>query len=62
MARRGAPDKDEQPESLEVLMACPSCASELKLEAQWLEREADLLCGRCETEIPLVPAKESGAR
>jgi hypothetical protein len=61
MARRGAPDKNELAAPSTVVMACPSCDSELRLEAEWLEGEADLLCGRCETEISLAPAKESGA-
>ena len=59
MARRGAPDKDELAAPAAVVLACPSCASELRLEADWLEGEAELLCGRCETEIPLAPARES---
>jgi hypothetical protein len=59
MARRGAPDKNEHPTAGAVVLACPSCASELRLEAEWLEGEIDLLCGCCETEIPLAPAKES---
>ena len=58
MARRGAPDKTERPGPGAVVMACPSCASELRLEAAWLEGETDLLCGRCETEISLAPPKE----
>ena len=58
MARRGAPDKAERGKPAAVVMACPSCASELRLEAEWLEGETDLLCGRCETEIPLAPARE----
>jgi hypothetical protein len=61
MARRGAPDKSELKAPASVVLACPSCASELRLEAEWLEDQTDLLCGRCETEIPLVAAKESGA-
>jgi hypothetical protein len=58
MARRGAPDKRERRPPQAVVMACPSCASELRLEPEWLEGETELLCGRCETEIPLAPAKE----
>ena len=58
MARRGAPDKNERRVPPAVVMTCPSCASELRLEAQWLEGESDLLCGRCETEIPLAAPKE----
>lgn len=61
MARRGACDKRELPTSGTVVLACPSCASELRLEPEWLEGESDLLCGRCEAEIPLAPARESGA-
>jgi hypothetical protein len=58
MARRGAPDKNEQRAPQAVVMACPSCASELRLEPDWLEGETDLLCGRCETEIPLTSPQE----
>jgi len=58
MARRGAPDKNEQRAPQTVVMTCPACASELRLEAKWLEGETDLLCGRCETEIPLTSPKE----
>lgn len=57
MARRGAPDKNETPVPAAVVLSCPSCASELRLEAEWLEDQADLLCGRCETEIPLVSVR-----
>ena len=56
-ARRGAADKSERsPQS--VILECPSCAAELRLEAAWLEDETDLLCGRCETEISLAPPRE----
>jgi hypothetical protein len=41
MARRGAPDKTEQRAPRAVVMACPSCASELRLEPEWLEGERD---------------------
>ena len=59
MARRGAPDKNERPgRRTPSCIACPSCASELRLEAEWLEDQTELLCGRCETEIPLVRPKE----
>ena len=54
MARRGAPDKTERPAAAAVVLACPSCASELRLEEEWLDGQAELLCGRCETEVPLV--------
>ena len=62
MARRGAPDKTELPLPAAVVLACPSCASELRLEEEWLDGQTDLLCGRCETEIPLVSVRRrSGA-
>ncbi len=54
MARRGAPDKTEIDAPPPVVLACPSCASELRLEEEWLDGEAELVCGRCDTEIPLV--------
>ena len=58
MARRGAADKaGAAPEA--IVLACPSCASELRLEAGWVEDETEVLCGRCETEIALAPARES---
>ena len=57
MARRGAPDKTELSSPAAVVLACPSCASELRLEEQWLDGQTDLLCGRCETEIPLVSVR-----
>ena len=56
MARRGAPDKNapcwEPAEA--IVMDCPTCACELRLEAEWLEGLTEVLCGRCETEIGLV--------
>ena len=58
MARRGAPDKNEKRAPQPVVMACPTCASELRLEPEWLEGETDLLCGRCETEISLAAPQE----
>jgi hypothetical protein len=57
MARRGAPDKTEIPASPAVVLACPSCASELRLEEEWLDGQAELLCGRCDTEISLVSVR-----
>jgi hypothetical protein len=57
MTRRGAPDKNERPTPDAIVLACPNCASELRLEAEWLEDQVDLLCGRCDTEIPLVGPK-----
>ena len=59
-ARRGAPDKNGAMESAANVLACPTCACELRLEADWLDGLADVLCGLCETEIPLVSLQESG--
>lgn len=59
-ARRGARDKYEKNAPGWVALKCPTCASSLRLEAEWLEDDVDLLCGRCETEIPLVAAREGG--
>ena len=53
MARRGAPDKSGPPASDEIVLHCPTCDSELRVEASWTEGHADVLCARCETEIPL---------
>ena len=50
MARRGAPDKSGPPASV---LRCPTCESDLRVEASWAEGHADVLCARCETEIPL---------
>jgi hypothetical protein len=62
MARRGASDKTELPASAAVVLVCPSCASELRLEEEWLDGQGELLCGLCETEIPLVSVRRrSGA-
>lgn len=62
MARRGAPDKNGSAVGAAVVLRCPSCAAELRLEANWLEGHAEVLCGRCDIEIPLVGLRqESGA-
>ncbi len=62
MARRGAPDKDGSPPSDALVLDCPTCACELRLEPEWLEGRAEILCGRCETEIALVAfGQERGA-
>ena len=64
MARRGAPDKSGLPPTEVIVLQCPSCHAELRLEAAWIEGQADVLCGRCETEIPLLSSRKrkSGAR
>ena len=61
MARRGAADKNGPIASATVLLACPTCACEVRLEAEWLDGLADVLCGACETEIPLVAFARSGS-
>jgi hypothetical protein len=53
MARRGAPDKSGPPATDWIVLHCPTCGSDLRLEAGWTEGEADVLCACCETEIPL---------
>jgi len=57
-ARRGAPDKREKAAPGVVALQCPTCASSLRLEPEWLDDDVDLLCGGCETEIPLARAPE----
>ena len=62
MARRGAPDKNGSLATAEIVLECPTCECVLRLEARWAHGLAEVLCGRCETEIPLVSARrESGA-
>ena len=62
MARRGAPDKNGSSCADLILLRCPSCGSDLRLESDWTEGHADVLCGRCETEIPLPPVRQRNAR
>jgi hypothetical protein len=62
MARRGSPDKAGRAALEAVVLECPSCASELRLEAAWLEDRADLLCGRCEAEISFVWTPQESVR
>ena len=57
LARRGAPDKAGD----SLVMECPACASELRLEASWLEGRDEVLCGKCDCEIALAPFR-AGAR
>ncbi len=49
LARRGAPDKAGAASGRSIVMECPACASELRLEASWLEGVDEVLCGKCET-------------
>jgi hypothetical protein len=58
LARRGAPDKAGD----SLVIECPVCASELRLEASWLEGRDEVLCGKCDCEIALAPfEQERGA-
>jgi len=62
MARRGAPDKSASPAAAAIVLSCPTCAAEFRLEKRWLEGETEALCGRCETAIPILALRqESGA-
>ena len=61
MARRGAPDKNGPSPAEAVVLECPSCFARLHLATAWIEDETELLCGRCDTEIPSVSQRESGA-
>jgi hypothetical protein len=50
MARRGAPDKLGVFQSRII---CPTCAGELRLDADGMDGSSEILCARCETEIHL---------
>ena len=58
MARRGAPDKNGPPCADEIVLRCPTCGSDLHLETEWTEGHDDVLCGRCQTEIPLPAVRK----
>ena len=58
LARRGAPDKAGELAGQSLVMECPACASELRLEASWLEGLDEVLCGRCDSEIALRPLSQ----
>lgn len=62
MARRGAPDKSGSSASDAITLRCPSCGSDFHLEVDWVAGHSDILCGRCETEIPLPPARQGLGR
>ncbi len=57
MARRGAPDKSAPPPSDWIVLRCPSCGADLRLESGWTEGQSEVLCARCETEVPLPPVR-----
>ena len=62
MARRGAPDKNGLSPVDVIELQCPSCHSELRLDPDWIAGEAVVLCGRCETEIPLRSARRASGK
>lgn len=62
MARRGAPDKNGPAPSDGILLRCPSCGANLRLEPEWTEGHAEVLCGRCETEIQLPAPRQKVVR
>ena len=51
MARRGSPDKLGV---FQPRIICPTCAGELRLDADGVDGSSEILCAECETEIPLV--------
>ena len=53
MARRGAPDKTQSPQSGTVEVECPCCAAVMSLEAGFLVLRPEVLCARCDATIPL---------
>ena len=55
MARRGAPDKDQPPENVEVV--CPYCDTVLFLELTMLVVATDVLCVGCDATFPLAGAE-----
>ena len=55
MARRGAPDKNQPPENVEVV--CPYCDAVLFMVTRTLAVGSDLLCAGCDTTIPLTSAE-----
>ena len=62
LARRGSPDKTgERQVGGSLVMECPACASELLLDASWVEGLDEILCGRCDEAIALLPLQERGA-
>ena len=53
LARRGAPDKTGELAERALVMECPACASELRVDASSLENRDGVFCGRCDTEVAL---------
>ena len=49
MARRGSADKNTA--TAPIVLACPRCARELRIEADWRDDPVDVLCGSCETHV-----------
>jgi hypothetical protein len=66
LARRGAPDKTGELADRALVMECPACASEMRLEASGLENRDEVLCGKCgsDSERPASRAnrRERGSR
>jgi hypothetical protein len=58
LARRGAPDKAGDLSDRFLVMECPACASELRLEASRLDDRDEVLCGRCDREMTLVSFRQ----
>ena len=58
LARRGSPDKAGEPGDRSVTLECPACASALPVDAEWLEGLDEVLCGKCESPVPLVSFRQ----
>ena len=63
--RRGAPDKTGELAEGALVMECPACASELNVDASWLDSD-EVLCGDCisdsERPAPRARRSERGSR
>jgi hypothetical protein len=59
LARRGAPDKSGELADQSLVMECPACASELRLEAAWIEGRDEVLCGKCDSDSEQPAARAS---
>lgn len=60
LARRGSPDKtgERQAGDRSLVMECPACASELLLDASWVEGLDEVLCAKCESPVELVSLRQ----